>query len=324
MTDKMDSPQERKPTHQEVAIHTEGLTRRYGEVDALVDLDLSVPYGSIFGFLGRNGAGKTTTIRLLTGLAHPTRGRAWVAGYETTNSSHRARRLFGYLPQEPAFYSWMTGREFLTYISRLSSLRSDEGKVQVERVLELTDLQKAAKRRIGGYSGGMKQRLAIAQALIGKPPVLLLDEPTSSLDPAGRHELLNMIASLKGEVTVFFSSHILSDIERVCDTIAVIHEGHLILVSEKEQLLEKYAVNAALLELDSKSLPISKVFLDDLEKRDWVSRVTVAENTIRILASDVPQAKNELLPIIVKHRIAINHYEWIRPSLEEIFLQISR
>ena len=320
----MDTPQERKHRYQEVAIHTEGLTRRYGEVDALVDLDLSVPYGSIFGFLGRNGAGKTTTIRLLTGLAHPTRGRAWVAGYETTNSSHQARRLFGYLPQEPAFYSWMTGREFLTYISQLSSLPTDEGKVQVERVLELTDLQKAAKRRIGGYSGGMKQRLAIAQSLIGEPPVLLLDEPTSSLDPAGRHELLNMIASLKGEVTVFFSSHILSDIERVCDTIAVIHEGHLILVSEKEQLLEKYAVNAALLELDSNSLPISKVFLDDLEKRDWVSRVTVAENTIRILASDVPQAKDELLPIIVKHGIRVNRYEWIRPSLEEIFLQISR
>ncbi len=324
MTDKMDSPQERKPTHQEVAIHTEGLTRRYGEVDALVDLDLSVPYGSIFGFLGRNGAGKTTTIRLLTGLAHPTRGRAWVAGYETTNSSHRARRLFGYLPQEPAFYSWMTGREFLTYISQLSSLPSDEGKVQVERESELSGLQNAAKRRIGGYSGGMKQRLAIAQALIGEPPVLLLDEPTSSLDPAGRHELLDMIASLKGEVTVFFSSHILSDIERVCDTIAVIHEGRLILVSEKEQLLEKYAVNAALLELDSKSLPISQVFLDDLEKRDWVSRVTVTENTIRILASDVPQAKNELLPMIVKHGIRVNRYEWIRPSLEEIFLQISR
>ncbi len=320
----MDTPQERKHRYQEVAIHTEGLTRRYGEVDALVDLDLSVPYGSIFGYLGRNGAGKTTTIRLLTGLAHPTRGRAWVAGYETTNSSHRARRLFGYLPQEPAFYSWMTGREFLTYISQLSSLPSDEGKVQVERVLEQTGLQKAAKRRIGGYSGGMKQRLAIAQALIGEPPVLLLDEPTSSLDPAGRHELLDMIASLKGEVTVFFSSHILSDIERVCDTIAVIHEGRLILVSEKEQLLEKYAVNAALLELDSKSLPISQVFLDDLEKRDWVSRVTVAENTIRILASDVPQAKDELLPMIVKHGIRVNRYEWIRPSLEEIFLQISR
>jgi ABC-2 type transport system ATP-binding protein len=116
----------------------------------------------------------------------------------------------------------------------------------------------------------------------------------------------------------------LSDIERVCDTIAVIHEGHLILVSDKEQLLEKYAVNAAFLEIESNSLPISQVFLDDLEKRDWVSRLTVAGNTIRILASDVPQAKNELLPLIVKHGIVVNRYEWIRPSLEEIFMQISR
>lgn len=319
----MDSPQEPKLPNQEFAVYTEGLTRRYGEVDALIDLDLQVPYGSIFGYLGRNGAGKTTTIRLLTGLAYPTRGRAWVAGYETTNRSHRARRSFGYLPQEPAFYSWMTGTEFLTYISRLFSVPSDNGKVQVERVLELTDLQEAAKRKIGGYSGGMKQRLAIAQALIGEPPVLFLDEPTSSLDPAGRHELLEMINNLKGEVTVFFSSHILGDIERVCDTIAVIHQGRLILVSEKEELLEKYAVNAAFLELDSSSIPISQNFLYDLEKRDWVSRVSVEGNTLSILASDVPKGKDELLPIIVEHGIRVNRYEWIRPSLEEIFLEIS-
>lgn len=319
----MNSAQERKLPYQEVAIHTEGLTRRYGEVDALVDLDLRVPYGSIFGYLGRNGAGKTTTIRLLTGLARPTHGRAWVAGYETTNSSHRARRLFGYLPQEPAFYGWMTGREFLSYVSRLFSIPSHEGIVQVERVLELTGLQNAAKRRIGGYSGGMKQRLAIAQALIGEPPVLFLDEPTSSLDPAGRHELLDMIYDLKGKVTVFFSSHILGDIERVCDTIAVIHEGRLILVSDKEQLLEDYAVNAAFLELDSNSLPISQSLLEDFEKRDWVSRVSVEGNTLRILASDVPKGKDELLPIIVNHGIRVNRYEWIRPSLEEIFLEIS-
>lgn len=319
----MDSPQDRKLHYQEVAIHTEGLTRRYGEVDALVDLDLQVPYGSIFGYLGRNGAGKTTTIRLLTGLAHPTHGQAWVAGYETTHSSHRARRLFGYLPQEPAFYGWMTGREFLIYISRLFSIPSDEGKVQVERVLELTGLQNAAKRKISGYSGGMKQRLGIAQALIGEPPVLFLDEPTSSLDPAGRQELLEMINDLKGEVTVFFSSHILGDIERVCDTIAVIHQGRLILVSGKEQLLEEYPVNAAFLEVESNSLPISQIFLEDLEKRDWVNRVIVEGNTLRILASDVPKGKDELLPIIVNHGIRVNRYEWIRPSLEEIFLEIS-
>lgn len=316
------SPQGIHP-YKEVAIHTEGLTRRYGEVDALVDLDLSVPYGSIFGYLGRNGAGKTTTIRLLTGLAQPTRGRAWVAGYETTNINNEARSLFGYLPQEPGFYSWMSGREFLTYIARLFSLSPSESKKQVEYVLELTRLTEAAKRKIGGYSGGMKQRLAISQALIGEPPVLILDEPTSSLDPAGRHELLDTIGSLRGEVTVFFSSHILGDIERVCDTIAVIHKGQLILISDKNQLLEDYAVNAASLVLESASLPVSQDFLADLEKRDWVSRVTIEGNILNILASDVPRGKAELLAIIVKHDIRVERFEWVRPSLEEIFLRIS-
>ena len=319
----MDKSQKEQHPSQEFAIHTQNLSRRYGEVEALVDLNLSVPYGSIFGYLGRNGAGKTTTIRLLTGLAKPTRGRAWVAGHETTNSSNFARSLFGYLPQEPGFYTWMTGREFLLHVSRLFSLPPKEGKKQVERTLELTGLQSAAKRRIGGYSGGMKQRLAIAQALIGEPQVLILDEPTSSLDPAGRHEFLDMIANLKGEVTVFFSSHILGDIERVCDTIAVIHEGRLLLVSNREQLLEEYAVNAAVIQLDSSSLPISEDFVADLDKRNWVSRVTIDGNSISVLASDVTQGKDELLSIIVKHNLRINRYEWVRPSLEEIFLKIS-
>jgi ABC-2 type transport system ATP-binding protein len=319
----MNNSPKRKHHQQEFAIHTQGLTRRYGEVDALVNLDLSVPYGSIFGYLGRNGAGKTTTIRLLTGLAQPTHGRAWVAGFETTNINNEARKLFGYLPQEPGYYSWMNGREFLTYITRLFSLSPQEGKKQVERVLELTRLKEAANRKIGGYSGGMKQRLAIAQALIGEPPVLILDEPTSSLDPAGRHELLDTIGSLRGEVTVFFSSHILGDIERVCDTIAVIHEGRLILVSDKKQLLEDYAVNAASLELDSANLPVPQAFLDDLEKRDWVNRVTVEGNMLNILASDVPRGKEELLAIIVKHNVRVDRYEWVRPSLEDIFLRLS-
>ncbi len=308
----------------EYAIHTQGLSRRYGEIEALVDLDLSVPYGSIFGYLGRNGAGKTTTIRLLTGLAQPTRGRAWVAGHETTNSSNYARSLFGYLPQEPGFYSWMTGKEFLSYVGQLFNLSPNEIKKHVARVIDLTGLQKAAKRRIGGYSGGMKQRLAIAQSLIGEPPVLILDEPTSSLDPAGRHELLDLIASLKGEITVFFSSHILGDIERVCDTIAVIHEGRLILVSDRKELLEEYAVNAVLIEIDPASLPLDEMILADLQGRQWVSGITVEGNIIKVLANDVPQGKAELLPFFVEHGMQIDRYEWVRPSLEEIFLEISQ
>jgi ABC-2 type transport system ATP-binding protein len=306
---------------QEFAIHTEGLTRRYGEVDALVDLDLSVPYGSIFGYLGRNGAGKTTTIRLLTGLAQPTRGRAWVSGQETSISSHQFKSQIGYLPQEPGLYAWMKGREFLLYMAQLLSLSRKESHDQVARVLALTRLEEAAERRIGGYSGGMKQRLAIAQALIGRPKILILDEPTSSLDPAGRQEVLDTLAAMRGEVTVFLSSHILGDIERVCDTIAVLHAGRLVLVSSRDQLLEEYPVFAASLDLDA-SPP--QAFLDELETKKWVERVTLSGKNLSILARDVPQGKAELLPLIVKHGVRVDKYEWLRPSLEEIFLEISQ
>jgi len=306
---------------QEFAIHTEGLTRRYGEVDALVDLDLSVPYGSIFGYLGRNGAGKTTTIRLLTGLAQPTRGRAWVSGQETSISSHQFKSQIGYLPQEPGLYAWMKGREFLLYMAQLLSLSRKESHDQVARVLALTRLEEAAERRIGGYSGGMKQRLAIAQALIGRPKILILDEPTSSLDPAGRQEVLDTLAAMRGEVTVFLYSHILGDIERVCDTIAVLHAGRLVLVSSRDQLLEEYPVNAASLDLDA-SPP--QAFLDELETKKWVERITLSGKNLSILARDVPQGKAELLPLIVKHGVRVDKYEWLRPSLEEIFLEISK
>lgn len=306
---------------QQYAIHTERLTRTYGDVDALVDLDLSVPYGSIFGYLGRNGAGKTTTIRLLTGLAQPTRGRAWIAGHETTANNQGSKATTGYLPQEPGLYGWMKGGEFLAYIASLLSLSPKEISDQVARVLELTRLEEAAKRRISGYSGGMKQRLAIAQALIGNPSILILDEPTSSLDPAGRQEVLETLGRMRGQVTVFLSSHILGDIERVCDTIAVLHAGRLVLVSGREQLLEKYPVNAASLDLDAAP---PQAFLDELEKRAWVERVTLSSRNLTILARNVPQGKAELLPLAVKHGLQIDKYEWVRPSLEEIFLEISK
>lgn len=320
----MDSNQNPGHPSQEFAIYTENLSRQYGNVSALVDLNLRVPFGSIFGYLGRNGAGKTTTLRLLTGLAKPTYGRAWVAGYETATNLASARKLFGYLPQEPAFYNWMTGFEFLRHVTRLFNLPPVDSKRQVNRALDLTDLQFAAKRKIAGYSGGMKQRLAIAQSLLGDPQVLILDEPTSSLDPAGRRELLDLISNLKGETTVFFSSHILADIERVCDTIAVIHEGKLLLVSNRDKLLEDYSVNAAAIQVDPRSLPISKELIRNLEARSWVSRVSIEAEIITILANDVPQGKAELLPILANHNLIIERFEWVRPSLEEIFLRVSQ
>jgi len=311
---------------QDYAIYCQGLTKYYGEVKALEDLHLCVPYGSIFGFLGRNGAGKTTLMRLLAGLAIPSAGCGWVAGLETTSASRLARARFGYLPQDPAFYSSMTAQEYLDYVAQILGLNPADRKSQIDRLLEISDLKEAARRRIHGFSGGMLQRLGIAQALIGNPPVLLLDEPTSSLDPAGRYEVLDMIASLRGSVTVFLSSHILTDIERVCDTLAVLHKGHLILVSGRDELLQKYAVNAVQLILDL-SEPGTEAAMDrfeaELKRCAWVANTQRDGAELRIMVHDVPQAKRSLVPMLAAHQLALNHYEWVRPSLEDIFLQLS-
>src|SRR5512145_1489195 len=274
------APPKAETPENESAIYCQGLTKHYGEVQALDDLTLSVPYGSIFGFLGRNGAGKTTTLRMLAGLAQPTGGRAWVGGLETTGANRLARTRFGYLPQDPAFYNWMTPREYLDYVGQIQGVPAAERKRQIGELLALADLQNAAKRRIGGFSGGMLQRLGIAQALMGKPPVLMLDEPTSALDPAGRYEVLNMLSQLRGQTTVFFSSHILNDVERICDTISILHHGKLVLVSGRDELLAQYAVNDINIEFDNVNgdeTTIPTEFLKAVQAQAWVSGVKQQE-----------------------------------------------
>ncbi len=310
------------PAGAEDAIRCVGLSRRYGEVQALKDLNLSVPYGSIFGFLGRNGAGKTTTIRILAGLAQPTSGTAWVAGIEATRTDSIARQRFGYLPQNPTFYRWMTPVEYLEYAARLFNLTGKEAKARIDEMLTLVDLKSAARRKIGGFSGGMVQRLGIAQALIHRPPVLFLDEPTSSLDPAGRYEVLELIANLGGKVTVFFSTHILNDVERICDTVAIIHKGELLLTSGREELVNQYAVNAVELELDNHDQAVGP-FMEDLKSQAWVESVRVEQGVIRVTVKDMAAGKQALLPLVARSELAVNRLEWVRPSLEEIFLKIS-
>ena len=305
------------------AIRCEGLSRRYGQVDALVDLDLTISQGVVFGFLGKNGAGKTTTIRLLTGLARPTAGQAWVDGVQTLDGINSARRHFGYLPEEPAFYTWMTPREFLDYVGRLYGLEAADRKDRISELLELTELKAAEKRRIGGFSRGMRQRLGLAQSLIHRPPVLFLDEPTSALDPSGRRAVLDLIDQLRGETTIFLSSHILDDVERVCEQIGVIHEGKLLLVADRDELLERYTSNVVVLEFDQASMPLPMDFLDQLDKTDWIESISHEATQVRLSVNDIQRSKKELLKIVGDSGLILNRYEWVRPSLEDIFLRIS-
>jgi len=304
------------------AISCVGLSQKYGEVQALKSLNLTVPYGSIFGFLGRNGAGKTTTIRILTGLAQPSAGSAWVAGIEATRANSNARQHFGYLPQAPAFYRWMTPAEYLDYAAHLFNLPQKVRKQRIDEVLQLVDLKSAARRKIGGFSGGMVQRLGIAQAMIHHPQVLILDEPTSALDPAGRYEVLELIESLRGKVTVFFSTHILSDVERICDAVAIIHKGELLLESSREELLNKYPVNTAELELDNHGQANGK-WTETLQQQSWVNSIQAENNIVRIMVTDLAQGKQALLPLVAGLGLIINRIQWVHPTLEEIFLEVS-
>ena len=307
----------------DMAIRCQGLSKQYGEIKALKPLDLTVAAGSIFGFLGRNGAGKTTTIRLLTGLAQPSSGAAWVDGVETTAADGEARSRFGYLPQEPAFYGWMTAREYLDYVGKLFQMDKPNRQRRVEEMLTLVKLTEAAKRPIRGFSGGMIQRLGIAQALLHEPPVLFLDEPTSALDPAGRHELLALLDSLRGRVTIFLSSHILADVERVCDTIGIIHEGELVLMAARDELMARYATDSILLEVAQSSATAVSRFIPILQGQDWVQQIDHENGRFHIHVHNVAAAQEALLPLVVEHHIQLNKFEWIRPSLEEIFLSIS-
>jgi ABC-2 type transport system ATP-binding protein len=308
------------------AIRTEDLHKLYGQVHALNGLTLTVEPGTVFGFLGPNGAGKTTTIRLLTGLARPSRGRAWVAGEDTSDSRKVAARI-GYLPEEPAFYRWMTPAELLDHVGRLFSLSSQERRARTSELLELVDLAQVSKRRIGGFSRGMRQRLGLAQALVNRPEVLFLDEPVSALDPAGRRQILEMIKGLHGQCTVFMSTHILQDIERVCDTVGIIDHGQLIVEAPQEELLSRYTVPAFALECEEGSEPAFKAWLDRLRTLPWVTSAVTApeENKVaRVIVNDVDVARRELLVSVVQTGVILSRYEIVTPSLEDVFLQLVR
>jgi ABC-2 type transport system ATP-binding protein len=301
-------------------IQIEALHKHYGAVHALDGLDMNVAPGAIFGFLGPNGAGKTTTLRILSGLARPTSGSASVAGMDLSAGRRSLTRRIGYLPEDPAFHPWMTPSEFLDLLGRLHGLSPSRRRERGKELLELVGLNEAGRRHIGGFSRGMRQRLGLAAALVHQPEVLLLDEPVSALDPSGRKEVLDLIASLGGTCTVLMSSHILADVERVCSEVGIIAHGRMLVQSPRESLMERYAL--PIFEAEGEDEPAMQRWAEQLRQAAWVSDVKVEGTLMRVTVRDLEQARRLWLPSAAAQGIALRRFEELRPSLEDVFLRL--
>ena len=306
------------------AIVVDGLARRYpGGVLALDGLSLKVPAGSVFGLLGPNGAGKTTCLRLLAGLTHATAGRARVAGSDPAVSPLAVRSRLGYLEQDPRAYGWMTGREQLRLVGRLHGLDGQALERAVSEVLDRVDLRGAADRRTGGYSGDMRQRLGIAGALVHRPPVVILDEPVSALDPEGRRDVLGLIAALRGETTVLFSSHVLGDVERICDRVAILDHGRLVVEGALDELLERYAGPVWRIEAEPGEDAALARLAESLRLLPWVTAASAEHGLLTVAVADHARAARELLPAIAADGVAVVSVARDRPTLEDVFLRLT-
>ena len=306
------------------AVRTEALTRRYpGGVLALDARALVVPTGSVFGLLGPNGAGKTTTLRLLAGLARPTSGRATVAGIDVASDPVGVRRHLGYLEQDPRAYGWMTGREQLAMLGRLHGLDGPALDRAVDDALGRVDLVSAADRRAGTYSGGMRQRLGIAGALVHRPPVIVLDEPVSALDPEGRRDVLDLIAGLRGDTTVLFSTHVLADVERICDRVAILDHGRLVVEGELGDLLERYALPVWRIEAEpGQGLAMDRL-ASELRAEPWVTAAALEHGLLTVAVADPVAAGRAILAAVADADISVISVARARPTLEDVFLRLT-
>ena len=302
-------------------VETRDLTKVYGDVRALDGVALEVPEGSVFGFLGPNGAGKTTMLRVLLGLARQTSGSATIFGHDTVRDGEHIRSRVGFLPDVPGFYPWMTGAEFLHFASSLFGIPEATIAQRVDGLLDMAGLA-GNPHPVGGYSRGMKQRLGIAQALVNAPDLLVLDEPTSALDPLGRAEVLSMISSLRGRTTVLFSSHLLGDVERICDRVAVLDRGHLVAQGSVEDLRRAHggATTFRLAVTDGVDRLAAAVAAEP-----WCVRCTPAvrdDGALDVVVGDLAGARMRVPVLVAGLGLGLRRFDEVEASLEDVFVDL--
>ena len=318
----MDSPNS-------LVIETHNLSKIYKEARALQDLNLTVKQNSIFGFLGPNGAGKSTTIKLLLGLIQPSAGRATIFGHDVQRDSVEVRKRVGYLAQDPRYYEHMTARQIVDYTAHFF-YRGPQNLIEarVDEVLKLVGLEGKADRPVRGFSGGERQRLGIAQAQVNYPDLLILDEPAAALDPMGRHDVLAVMERLRKYTTIFYSTHILDDVQRVSDTVAILNQGKLIAQAPIGELLAGDG-GATLYDITIKGEAGAALASarDRVADQPWVQHLStsVDDGLIhwQVNVTDDAAADDLLLRLILEERsLKVRHFGRKTYNLEEVFLEM--
>ena len=290
------------------------LCKRFGDKEVLRGLDLTVPEHSIFGFIGKNGAGKTTTMKIILGLLKADAGEITVNGEQVVYGKTPTNRHIGYLPDVPEFYSFMTAQEYLRFCGEITGMKRTECATRSHELLSLVGLDKE-HHRIKGYSRGMKQRLGIAQALLSSPKLLICDEPTSALDPVGRKEILDILLAVRQQTTVLFSTHILSDVERICTDVAFLNHGTIEMQGKLSDMKANYRTEEYQLETE-RDAEMSMLL------QAFPGMRPIAQNQLAFRESDLPML--EVLRFITENRIALVKWARVEPTLESLFMEVMR
>ena len=290
-----------------------GLYKRFGAKEVLRGLDLSVPEHSVFGFIGKNGAGKTTAMKTVLGLLKADAGEITVNGERVVYGQTATNRHIGYLPDVPEFYGFMTAYEYLRFCGEISGMDPSENKVRADELLALVGLADE-KHRIRGFSRGMKQRLGIAQALLNRPKLLICDEPTSALDPVGRKEILDILLAAKEQTTVIFSTHILSDVERICTDVAFLKGGKAELQGKLSDIKASYRRRAYCLETETDEAALALL-------RAFPHMKRLGEGRFSFCESDHEAA--DVLRFVADKRVSLLRWEREEPTLETLFMEVT-
>ena len=311
-----------KGNKENLEIYTSDLTKTYGRGDnavkAVKKINLSVEPG-IHGFLGPNGAGKTSTINMLVGAISISSGKAKIRGKDV--GSIKTRRLIGFLPQDPAFYEGMTGEQYLVYMAQLNGIKKKDALKKANEILEFLDLIEAKDRKVGKYSGGMKQKIGIGAALIHDPEILILDEPTANLDPIGRADLIDKIKKLSQKMSVFVSSHILSEIEQMCEKVTMINKGKIIISDTIKNIKEIHTESANIFILDTNS---NENFIQLLKEKDYITRVWINDENgkIYIIPSNNERFQLSIPKLLAENNFMLKSFNIQESSLQDIFIDI--